>query len=385
MHAVRGALTLAALTATTWAADIFVPAEYPTIQGAIEAASNGDRIFVAPGTWTGTGTSVVDFRGKQINVRATGDASVTIIDGQNARRCVDMTSGESTSTTLEGFTITRGAGENGGGILIQDSSPMILECVVRSNEATNSGGGIATIDGSPVIGNCVIHANSASGWGGGVYVRGGTPQIEDTTLSSNTAENGGGGFQHDFVGISWDSCTITGNHATDLGGGIFHLNNVSPEAAAMFTGCVISDNVADSYGGGVGLETGTLKFTACEVMGNTAAISGGGFALANTVTGIWSSNICGNTPDQFGPGTGGVTFHTFGFIGPDCPSDQGPCCLLGCSVTTEAQCVALGGSWQGPEGTCADCPIPCPADLTGDGSVTVDDLLNLINAWGPCP
>jgi hypothetical protein len=38
--------------------------------------------------------------------------------------------------------------------------------------------------------------------------------------------------------------------------------------------------------------------------------------------------------------------------------------------------------------TC-ECPgAPCPADIAppgGDGQVNVDDLLAVINAWGPCP
>lgn len=30
------------------------------------------------------------------------------------------------------------------------------------------------------------------------------------------------------------------------------------------------------------------------------------------------------------------------------------------------------------------CAIPCPADINGSGAVNVDDLLAVINAWGPC-
>lgn len=30
-------------------------------------------------------------------------------------------------------------------------------------------------------------------------------------------------------------------------------------------------------------------------------------------------------------------------------------------------------------------PLPCPADINGTGTVNVDDLLAVINAWGPCP
>jgi hypothetical protein len=35
--------------------------------------------------------------------------------------------------------------------------------------------------------------------------------------------------------------------------------------------------------------------------------------------------------------------------------------------------------------TSAQCGVPCPADLDGDGRIDVDDLVALIQSWGPCP
>ena len=43
----------AAAFATTTAADLNVPADYPTIQAAVDAAENGDRIQIAAGVYTG--------------------------------------------------------------------------------------------------------------------------------------------------------------------------------------------------------------------------------------------------------------------------------------------------------------------------------------------
>ena len=37
------------------------------------------------------------------------------------------------------------------------------------------------------------------------------------------------------------------------------------------------------------------------------------------------------------------------------------------------------------EGWIARLPARCGADITGDGAIDVDDLLELINGWGPCP
>ena len=70
------------------AAELHVPADYTTIQAAVDVASNGDEILVAPGTYTGTGDEVVDTLGKAITIKASGTPEETIIDGEGARRVV---------------------------------------------------------------------------------------------------------------------------------------------------------------------------------------------------------------------------------------------------------------------------------------------------------
>ncbi len=382
MRFATGVLSMLGVLATGHAADIFVPADHPTVQDAIDAASNGDRVFVSPGTWTGTGESVVDFRGKEINVRATGDAADTVLDGEGVRHVVLMTSGETASTSLEGFTVTRGIGVDGGGILIQNGSPVILNCTVRDNVATNHGGGIAAIGGSAVIRSCVIHQNEGD-WGGGLFLRYGTPSVEDTTLSSNTADVGGGSCQHEVDAATWDACTFNANLA-ELGGGVFHLHHSDPIAVSTFQDCIFTGNHAVLYGGGIGLEWGALNIIDCQVTNNTAGQFGGGLNLLQTLTNVWNTTVCGNSPDQFGD-VSSTTFHSFAFVGPDCPSPKGPCCVLGCTETTEADCLALGGTWLGEGSTCETCPPLCPSDANGDGVINIDDLLALLSLWGPCP
>ena len=66
---------------------------------------------------------------------------------------------------------------------------------------------------------------------------------------------------------------------------------------------------------------------------------------------------------------------------------EGACCVTsGCDVMEEAMCTNLGGTWT-EAGSCDDCVAPpetCDADLDNNGEVNIDDLLQLIGAWGAC-
>lgn len=67
----------------------------------------------------------------------------------------------------------------------------------------------------------------------------------------------------------------------------------------------------------------------------------------------------------------------------------GACCMSDgtCQENlSSAACAAAKGTYQGDASSCFDivCPIPCPGDTNQSGTVDVDDLLAVINAWGPC-
>ncbi len=175
-------------------ADILrVPADYATIQAAIQAAVNGDTVLVAPGTYYEN----INYRGKGITVAShfildnnVSHIEATIIDGSQPAHpdtgsCVLITSPTSatagdTSAALIGFTIRNGSGtrwrdehgagyyREGGGILVEYLSPRIMYNLIMNNTATNTinctsagGGGIRCGDGSPRITNNVIVRNTA--------------------------------------------------------------------------------------------------------------------------------------------------------------------------------------------------------------------------------
>lgn len=79
-----------------------VPADFPTIQGAINAALSGDTILVAPGSYPGS----IDFLGKDICLKSSAGASSTfILPASTTRPAVRFAGGESDEAILDGFTI----------------------------------------------------------------------------------------------------------------------------------------------------------------------------------------------------------------------------------------------------------------------------------------
>src|SRR5215831_7572008 len=147
-----------------------VPADYPTIQQAINASVNSDTVLVSPGTYVEN----INFLGKAIRVISESGSSVTTIDGNHLGSVVTFNSGEGLTSELSGFTVQNGAVflfENGSGINIQNSSPTITANTIINNTG-NDGGGIRVGGGSPFISNNAITDNSTGGFGGGIFAGG---------------------------------------------------------------------------------------------------------------------------------------------------------------------------------------------------------------------
>jgi hypothetical protein len=87
---------------------IHVPADYSTIQGAINAAARGDTVLVSPGSYSEN----LDFRGKAITVTSGAtdyaQAAATILNGVGSGPTVRFHTGETRATVLNGFTIQNG-------------------------------------------------------------------------------------------------------------------------------------------------------------------------------------------------------------------------------------------------------------------------------------
>ncbi|MHC4535065.1 MAG: hypothetical protein ACYS6K_14045, partial [Planctomycetota bacterium] len=124
------------LVSTAAVADIHYVNPGESIQAAIEAADPGDEIEVAPGTYY----ERINFLGKAIRLYSSGGPDVTNATGLWAS-VVTCTTSEGPGTILEGFTITGGNADYGGGMYNDNASPTVTNCTFSGNYAGYLGGG----------------------------------------------------------------------------------------------------------------------------------------------------------------------------------------------------------------------------------------------------
>ena len=73
-----------------------------------------------------------------------------------------------------------------------------------------------------------------------------------------------------------------------------------------------------------------------------------------------------------------------------CSICAGACCASDgtCTVTSFANCAAIGGTFRGYSTNCLTLCTPgaacTPGDINGDNHVNLDDLLGVIKDWGAC-
>jgi hypothetical protein len=180
---------------------INVPDQYSTIQLGLNAASPGDTVLVAPGTYY---ENIIWPDVDGVKLFGSGMVS-TVIDGNSQASVIRFDTAYiiSRATVVRGFTLTNGFAQppwpqsQGGGICIFYASPTLEYLDITGNMADDFGGGIY-IWGSasaPLIRYVVISNNAAISHGG-VDCVAGSPVFDHVTVTQNNP----GGMYFDTSG-----------------------------------------------------------------------------------------------------------------------------------------------------------------------------------------
>jgi hypothetical protein len=305
-----------------------------SLQSALSAASSGQEVWVAAGTYTpGTDRSATfqlkdgvaiygGFAGDETDRSARDPAAhQTVLSGEigasgdTIDNSYHVVTGSGTDSTaiLDGFTITLGYaidnfpenkgagmynsygsptlnnlvfngnwGSSGAGIYNYYSSPALTHVTFSSNTALWDGGGMNNYVSNTTLTDVTFINNTANGGasceGGGMYNFDSDPVLTDVDFIGNSALYDGGGMYNDVSDPSLTNVTFSGNSAGNGGGmyngsGFFESNVSNPTLVNV----TFSNNTAQWNGGGMYNNTNSNPtLTNVTFSGNSSTNSSGG-------------------------------------------------------------------------------------------------------------
>ena len=193
---------------------IYVDADNPSINAAIQAVQWGGTVRIASGTFALTDT--INPMGKAVTIRGALDSEggrATMLMGNETFGIIECNSGEDESTEFRNLVIAHGSASRGGGMNNYQSSPKVVNCAFAFNTASLFGGAMYNYRSNPTITNCLFLANIAEFAGGGIYTNGGSPNLSGCEISANTGIYDAGGIYQGGTGTTTlSNCVICGNN-----------------------------------------------------------------------------------------------------------------------------------------------------------------------------
>lgn len=321
-----------------------VPGSYGNIQAAVTAATSGDVIDIAAGTYSESNI----FCNKSLTIQGAGMGQTIVQAHTSAFKTpatnsmvfnLEFTPSSNVTITIQNMTIQNGYNSgSGGGIRVYNkfnTSPTIYTLGVNltnvnllNNSAVNGGGLYLLSSGNygPVtatLSNCKINGNIANGGGGGVYAVGPVNlNITGCNVNSNAANgtDGGGGISlapgtvyplNTTIKNSSISNNTIPSYSTNNGAGINVTLGNNGATAVNHTlwienTTVYANSNASSghFGGGIcfktssGLQTvtptQTLTLNHCTVANNTTTAGTGGDGICFDNNSYYSTTLVMN-------------------------------------------------------------------------------------------
>ena len=264
---------------------------FATIQRGIDVSVDGDTVRLNPGSYTESfdlDEKAIVLESMAYEFESTDLIGQTIFTtGPMGGACLELYDAAADNAELRGFMISGGQSQVGGGMIIENCSPRLVDLIIENNSAEAGGGVYLNQSNSELVG-LIIRDNGAN-LGGGIYITDSAPTMTSVTIESNIAYWGAGAYFEDAEPLII-SCTFRANEAFIEGGAIYQGRG----DVTLFQTALIN-NIGLDFGGAIVSYWGMMNIAHSTFAGNNAnygsvlSIRESAMVLANSI--IWGNGL----------------------------------------------------------------------------------------------
>jgi hypothetical protein len=194
----------------------------------------------------------------------------------------------------------------GGAVYCKEAAPVIVYNRIIKCVAQSSGGAMVFVHSGPILMNNIVNENSSGYNGGAVLFYESSPYALNNTFLRNNAENSGGALyieqkENAIQGTVKYFPVTTVKFPRDPAFDKVNLKSISPANTASFYGRFINNIVGNNKavtGGGISLFATMPEFTSLTLSDNKADSAGGGIFCNRSAPSLINSILFGNTKNQ---------------------------------------------------------------------------------------
>ena len=224
---------------------------------------------------------------------------------------------------------------SGDGVGIYNNEGSVEDCDIYDNEMMSygTGGGINSYKGT--ITKVRVYRNKSAAYGGGLYLRDASLSKSYIYDNETTRSDGDGGGLSIQGSSTVSNCVIYNNYAPDFGGGVYNND-------ADLINCTVVNNSSGDNGGGIYLRNAGAVVVNCAAWGNQTAASGD-----QMYQHLGNGNISYSASESSAqPGTGNIALSSGNNINTTSPYFVTPSTFIGLSGSSAQETELANADWD---------------------------------------
>ncbi len=275
-----------------------VPADFATIQSAVDQAASGDTISIASGVYSGAGNTNITISGKSLVIQGSESGQDTTISGENQAGAFIIWGSDARNTHIRNIRVFGCAQELPGAIAVSDGAHVrISNCKIENCiGGQNLEGGAIRFSSATGELDGVRISTCYAGWGGGVSLF----QGAEITISDSSIDRcqGGAVFLLDQSSAMISRCNFSGNNASDQSdAGAVACHNSS--SVTIERSVIENSGNVYSGSGAIYSDSSQVQITNSFITGNSGKLHGSAIIFNNNSTGaVLFCTFTDNRSDQ---------------------------------------------------------------------------------------